>query len=228
MSPLALETAVRLTAWEVEKIAPSWHWADKPEAKLWHELVACILGSNVRFEQARDATQSLKFAGLLKWQTHLKRPTSWQRQMERFLRGDFGLRSRYRFPQLAASRICTTAQNIYGGGDGLKDLLKRSPDPSSARLKLIDLVHGVGPKQASLYLRNIGYAQEFAIIDRHVLQFMKLMGFSAELVRLTSFEQYVFLEQVLQTYTRSWQVSFASVDTAIWVVMRTCRPGRKG
>lgn len=201
-------------------------WICKTETQLWNELVACILGSNVRFEQARDAARILKITGLLSWRQHLSRASSWSAQIEAALRGRPQGKSLYRFPHLAATRICSTAENIYGNGRRIKDVLNSGSSPSEVREQLVNVACGVGPKQASLFLRNVGYAQDFAIIDRHVLQFIHLLGFSEEPVPPSSFKEYVFLEQVLRTYTSAWQVSFASVDTAIWVVMRTCRPGR--
>jgi len=226
MSPLGLEAAVRRTAEEVERMTDASSRNCRTETQLWYELVACILGSNVRFEQARDATRTLKTAGLLSWRQHLCRASLWSVQIERVLRGRPRRKSVYRFPRLAATRICSTAENIYGAGRRIMDVLNSGCTPSEVREQLVNLACGVGPKQASLFLRNVGYTQDFAIIDRHVLKFIHLLGFCDEPLPPSSFKEYVFLEQVLRTYTSTWQVSFASVDTAIWVVMRTCRPGR--
>ena len=83
---------------------------------------------------------------------------------------------------------------------------------------------GIGPKQASLFLRNIGYAKDLAILDTHILRYMSLVGLLPNLIQsVSTLRKYETVEGLLCSYSEKFQVSLAYIDIAIWVVMRTCR-----
>jgi N-glycosylase/DNA lyase len=80
---------------------------------------------------------------------------------------------------------------------------------------------GIGPKQASLFLRNIGYTDELAILDKHVLAYMGISGLAVNLKKaVNSLKGYKDLENILQTHARKFGLSLGYVDQAIWIVMR--------
>jgi N-glycosylase/DNA lyase len=80
---------------------------------------------------------------------------------------------------------------------------------------------GIGPKQASLFLRNIGFTEELAIFDTHLLRFMSLFGlFDQDIRPISSLRNYENLENHLRDYAKSAGYSLGCVDQAIWIVMR--------
>ena len=198
------------------------------EKGLWKELVACILGSNVRYEQAYSAVRGLGKEGLLSWESHIAKPARWEKEMANYLserrflpKRKNGLLCRYRYPRAAASRIKNTALAIYGNDLKIRTILMNSTSPMEARNNIINKSKGIGPKQASLFLRNIGYSNDFAVLDTHVVHYLMLAGImEVPADSLKSMNRYLQIEQLFQQYADSLQATAAEVDLAIWVLMR--------
>ena len=90
-----------------------------------------------------------------------------------------------------------------------------------ARRRLVELP-GVGYKQASLFLRNVGYAKNLAILDTHVLNYLVLVGVMQSRPRsVSSATIYERIEELLRSHARSLGHSVGCIDVAIWIVMRT-------
>ena len=135
-----------------------------------------------------------------------------------------GAGRKYRFPATGAKCVSTNLQQIYGSGQSLKSILRRCAEPSVARRYLSQTIYGVGPKQASLFLRNIGFTDSLAILDRHVLSYMSIVGLLPTVPRsVSSFGKYEVLEDRLSSYAYNCGHELSSLDLAIWVVMRVVK-----
>src|SRR5690348_14688695 len=187
LTPTILEEAVVGVAAQLPprlRVAIDWRTID--ERRLWRELIASILGSAVSFEQGIRALTLLDSAGLTNPPNRL---INYQADLEACLR-----RARYRFPACRSQHIANTAKRIYGVNTSLRTVLLQFSDPITARRRLVTLCVGLGPKQASLFLRNIGY-NDFAVLDRHVLAYLRRMRFIEESVTAaSSFATYEKLE----------------------------------
>jgi len=197
------------------------------EAELWRELVACILGSVVPFEAARTRVTHLESVGILKEarqiSCHPSLESRLSEELARPLRGtaESDLPVRYRFPHLRAKHISRTAEAIYGTGRSLRAILDSSPDERIARSRIVEIAYGIGPKQASLFLRNIGHAQRLAILDVHVLRFMTVVGLTnTPASAIQSISVYEQFERRFQEFADDECVGVGLLDVAIWVVMR--------
>jgi N-glycosylase/DNA lyase len=78
---------------------------------------------------------------------------------------------------------------------------------------------GMGPKQTSLFLRNVGWSWDVAILDVHVLSYMRLSRLASEnsVATLTAYER---LEDRLRAYALGRGEPLGRLDFAVWVVMR--------
>jgi N-glycosylase/DNA lyase len=78
---------------------------------------------------------------------------------------------------------------------------------------LSDLIPGLGYKESSHFLRNIGYSDHLAIIDVHIISFLKQMSLidSVNNVLLTR-RVYRELEKKLLGITSNLQLSLAAFD----------------
>ena len=66
---------------------------------------------------------------------------------------------------------------------------------------------GIGPKQSSLFLRNIGYAQDLAILDSHVMTYMKLMDLTPTRMKdVSKLATYEDVEERLAGYSHRLNV----------------------
>jgi N-glycosylase/DNA lyase len=226
-----LETAVKQVASCIPRPTAKPPWQEMEERTLWHELVACLLGSRVRFEHALSATARLQKLGLLDPATYGGNLSSLESRLVDALSTPIGgpavsgfLCQRYPYPRLRANHVKRTAENLYARGGSLCDLLHTCATPSLARKRLTAVAVGIGPKQASLFLRNIGYSDELAVLDVHVLRYMGLIGLIPKpIITVQGIHRYEKLERVLLGYASTLQANPAFLDIAIWVVMRVYR-----
>lgn len=205
------------------------NWNNFSEEQLWLGLVSCILSSRVRFETAAACAQHLYQTGLLNPSRIITEPKKFERRLEKELsmpifppfKGSRGCR--YRYSKSKANYIVRTALEIYSSGNSnLKCILVECLDEYEARNVLIDNAVGIGYKQASLFLRNIYYSENLAILDSHVIRYMTLLKMmkNCSKVKLSNKKTYLNLERQLWNYATLNDKSLSTLDIAIWIVMR--------
>jgi N-glycosylase/DNA lyase len=80
---------------------------------------------------------------------------------------------------------------------------------------------GIGPKQSSLFLRNIGFTDRLAILDTHVLRYMFILGLmNVRTKAVSTLTRYQEIEADLRSYSSRLGANLAYFDTAIWITMR--------
>jgi len=195
------------------------------EEDLWEELVCCVLSSQVKFELSQAVAQNLKRSGFLGIE---KVDDSYEGRLGEVLRSPVmvdGRSIRYRFPNTKAKQIAAAREKIYGSGASLQEILNRHSEPSELRTALVEIVPGLGMKQASMYLRNVSNSFELAIIDSHVLKYMNVMDLLKKVPSAISKAQYLVKENMLSEYAEKFSYPVGCVDYAIWIVMRVARKG---
>lgn len=230
ISSSTLEAAVvRVTA-EVARLRSRHTKLAFREEDLFFELMACILGSQVTFEMATAAAKQLRSSSVFSeiprarnaevltklLATELSRPIA---DPDSPCYG-----KRFRFWRTKARDIAQTAVKIYELFDGAKAFLSAAANENHARERLVEVSSGIGPKQASLFLRNIGFADNLAILDSHVLCYMTYLGMLVKLPRnLGTLQVYENAERTLIAYSKIIGYPLKFIDEAIWVVMRVAR-----
>lgn len=198
-------------------------WNAMSEDSLWVELVACLLGSGVAFEHAQSIVKDLSEKGLLEVQ-NLSIYREFETNIHRVL-----LERSYRFPKIRAEYIRNTAEMIYGEGLTITELLYSTENINETRSIIMKHAKGIGPKQSSMFLRNIGFSDDLAILDSHVLKYMFSVGLlDISIKTVSNMSIYKILEERLKEYSSYLQVKLSSLDTAIWVVMRVLQRGYAG
>lgn len=224
-----IENVVLKVSNEIERNGyPEENWDKFSENELFYELIACILGSRVRYETAKECAKRLKDEGLLNRDYLLRNPVLAEstifKELKRsiyppFTNGTTGVS--YPYSRSKAKFIVQTSYEIYyNQATTLKALLKNCIDEFEARDLLVEICMGIGPKQASLFLRNIYYTENLAILDSHVIQYMKMQGLHQGITKSITRNQYIIYEKKLSAYADSLNKSLAKLDVAIWVVMR--------
>ncbi len=120
----------------------------------------------------------------------------------------------HRYPR-ARTKYIVEARRFYGG---LADRLRGFPDAKAAREWLVENVKGLGYKEASHFLRNVGF-KDVAIIDRHILRFLKGKGLIEEVPRSISRGKYLELERLLLAIAGKLGISAGELDLYIWYRM---------
>jgi N-glycosylase/DNA lyase len=130
-----------------------------------------------------------------------------------------GKRRLYRFPRAKATHLAATWLAVSKAGGSLKALI--SGDVNGVRAWLVSNASGMGPKQASMFLRNCGVTYDLAILDRHVLNYMSAQGIcSGEQVSIAGLNQYGRYENRLRDHAQQMDCPVGLLDWAIWIVMR--------
>ena len=115
----------------------------------------------------------------------------------------------YRFTNRAAY-ICQNRRYRDIG-----NILKRFSNAHEAREWLVEHIKGLGYKEASHFLRNVGYT-DVAIIDRHVLRIMEHHGLIDEIPASLSRQQYLSMEERLRELANDVDVTLAELDLYLW------------
>lgn len=196
------------------------------EYDMRRELIGCILGSQVRYEMAVAAIENLEYAGLLDdaYWFDCKDAGFESRVLDVLLgRGNNrSHRGRYRFPKVRAKQLAQ-ARNALARVP-LASRLADSNAPTHLRKSLIADISGLGPKQASMFLRNIGKSYDLAILDTHVLRFMDMQGLLplAE-ARIGTVKGYEEAERIVIDYAYTLGYPAGYLDWAIWATMKAAR-----
>jgi N-glycosylase/DNA lyase len=184
----------------------------------------------VSFEVAGSAVEQLGRVGLLSEHRRSSRFSEYEMELELALlgvagEGENGQACRgYPFPRLRARQIRETAEFIYGRENTIRQLLNSAGGVRQARRRLASEMSGIGPKQASLFLRNIGYSDELAVLDVHVLTYMNWVGLiSGFITSIRTVEKYEETEEVFLKHARTVGLPAAYLDLAVWVVVRVVK-----
>ena len=118
----------------------------------------------------------------------------------------------HRFPRSRASYII--AARRYS--DSIKDVIASLNDPREIREWLIKNIRGIGLKEASHFLRNIGYSN-LAIIDFHILDLLDRYGI-IEKPKMMTKSRYLQIEDELRRLSRDAGLSLAELDLYLWYI----------
>jgi len=205
-------------------------WSSMTEDALWLELIACILGSRVRFEIAHSAVHRIEKMRLINQSRRSSRFAQYEQDIMGALCGESLTRdavepqSRYPFFRIRANQIRRAAERLYGECGSIREFLYDIRDVREARRRLVSEVAGLGPKQASLFLRNIGYAAHVAVLDVHVLTYMGWVGLTDRPVKSVSFVgKYESLEDAFIDHSNSFGYTLDRFDLAVWVVVKVTK-----
>ncbi|MEA5099184.1 MAG: hypothetical protein VB011_01535 [Bacteroidales bacterium] len=216
---IILENAVQNLMYKI-KIDNKDTWRNKLECDLLSELVLCILSSNIKYEVALLYTIKLKDEEYIKKAINNELEV---KQLYKCLLEPISINEnliRYRFPKSKSEQLFKTIKNIYGNKRTIKEILINAETSSEARNSLISICVGMGYKQSSMFLRNIGFCFDLAIIDTHIIDYLKLVDVLPSEIGDISKSTYLKIESLYSKYAKSKQFDINKLDVAIWNVMK--------
>jgi len=116
----------------------------------------------------------------------------------------------HRFPNTRARYIVDARKHK----NSLKDIVKMFNDDNELREWLVKNVKGIGYKEASHFLRNIGYTS-FAIIDFHIIDVLTKHNIIKKPKVLTK-RKYLEIENLLREIAGKSNVNLAELDLYLW------------
>lgn len=168
---------------------------DGSSDEIFDELCFCILTANF------NAERSMKI----------------QRQIgDRFLsfsESDLAKKLRelgHRFPNTRAKYVVDARKHK----NSLKDIVKTFNDDNELREWIVKNVKGIGYKEASHFLRNIG-CTSFAIIDFHIIDVLAKHNI-IERPKVLTKRKYLEIEDLLREIAGESNVNLAELDLYLW------------
>ena len=116
-------------------------------------------------------------------------------------------RNKHRFHNTKA-RYIAWARNFLD----IRDKVRREKDP---RAWLVKNVKGLGWKESSHFLRNVGYT-DYAIIDRHVLSLLHEHGYIKRRPASVTPKNYLLFEKKLARVCDELKMTQAELDLYLW------------
>ena len=229
-SVFKIQDVVLKVSYEAQSIVPTMP-SVRSENKLLSELVLCILSSQEKYEVALAVMKKLRKQNVLRVPKNktefreikkelkitLQNPVEYKSYGETFSR-------RLRFFVKKTQYIINTIENIYLNDLTIRKILLQEECIQETRKNIINYSYGLGPKQASMFLRNVGYHTEFAVLDKHVIDYMRLMGLTtiseASFSNITAYQK---IEMKLKSYADSFNLNLLHLDLAIWTTMRNLK-----
>jgi len=122
-----------------------------------------------------------------------------------------------RFRNVRARRIVEARR--FFSQDGrlkMKEELDAFADILVLREWLVRNIRGLGMKEASHFLRNIGLGLELAILDRHILKNLKRLDVIEKIPRSLSKPSYEQIEKKMKSFAEKIGIPMAELDLLLW------------
>ena len=126
------------------------------------------------------------------------------------------LKGKVRFQNNKAD-YCVCARGLFSNSEGLniKERLY-SNDAFKTREWLVKNVKGLGYKEASHFLRNIGLGKDLAILDVHILRNLKKYGVIKKIPSSMTKKRYLAIEDKMKGFARDIRIPLEELDLLFW------------
>lgn len=169
---------------------------DLREEKEWFsEMCFCLLTANSKAETAINIQREIGSDGFLKFS---------QEQIKEIIR-----KNKHRFHN-NKSKYIVEARKF----SNIKEIIKYKEE-FEARNWLAENIKGLGYKEASHFMRNVGY-KNLAILDRHILRLMLENGYIEEIPKSLNKNKYFEIEKKFNKIARDLKLSSAELDMYMW------------
>jgi N-glycosylase/DNA lyase len=163
--------------------------------QIFKELCFCIMTANCDAQRCIDAHESIDDGFL-----HLSRED---------LTKEFRV-NHYRFPNIRSDYIVEARENKQN----LYQMLKSNSEKEDVRNWIVKNIKGLGYKEASHFLRNIGY-KNYAIIDFHIVDVLAKYNLIEKPKTMTK-KKYFEIEELLKDVGNRLNLNMAELDLYLW------------
>ena len=163
--------------------------------QIFIELCFCIMTANCSAERCIDVQERMGdgFLTLSETQLPLK--------MKEY---------HYRFPNVRSSFIIEARKKIYQ----LENVIESHNGGNHLREWIVKNIKGIGYKEASHFLRNIGF-NEYAIIDFHIIDLLAKHNIVEKPKSMTK-TKYLEIEEILKSLGHRMNLNMAELDLYLW------------
>ena len=177
-------------------------WLNGSEKDLFKELVFCILTPQSKAEICWEAVNNLEKKGLLFKGNVNQLRKKIKNVRFRYKKAEYILEARRKF--------------IINGKPKIKEQIEKFKNIFEAREWVVKNVKGIGYKEASHFLRNIGIGENLAILDRHILKNLKLLGVINRIPESLSKKIYFEIEKKMKEFSKQIDIPLSHLDFILW------------
>jgi len=177
-------------------------WPMASDDDLFVELAFCLLTPQSKATVCWKAIENLRDTGVLWFGT--------SKDIVNYLGG-------VRFKYTKAENI-VKARNFFTLDDKLKikHMLSKFNNPFEMRDFLVRNIRGIGYKEASHFLRNVGLGRDLAILDRHILKNLRSLGVIEDIPRGLTRKRYMEIEEKMREFAKDLGIRMDFLDLILW------------
>jgi N-glycosylase/DNA lyase len=177
-------------------------WIEGGDKDIFEELSFCLFTPQSKAKLCWDAIERLRNKGLF-----FKGSPEEIREEIRDVRfknkkADYLVKARNFFSR--NGRVC------------IKSILSQFEDIHECREWLVKNITGLGYKEASHFLRNIGFGEEIAILDRHIMKNLKELKIIKDIPKSLSRSKYLDIEKRVLAFSRQIDIPLSHLDLILW------------
>ncbi|MGL5279006.1 MAG: N-glycosylase/DNA lyase [Cetobacterium sp.] len=178
-------------------------WKDGDNKDIFCELAFCILTPQSKARNAWKAISELRDNNLLF--------TGSEEEMLPFL-------NIVRFNRTKAKNLYILRKQMTdeNGKFITKDFFSTFNSAFEMREWIVKNIRGMSYKEASHFLRNVGFGQELAILDRHILKNLAALDVIKEVPKTVTPKLYKEIEEKLKEYCKEIDIPMENIDLLLW------------
>jgi N-glycosylase/DNA lyase len=177
-------------------------WETGDDKEIFAELIFCILTPQCKPKPCWNIVQKLRDSEIL-----LKGE---RKEIAALLAN-----ARFRYKKAA---YIVEARKLFIKNDRIliKQKLKEFRDILITREWLVANVKGIGFKESSHFLRNIGLEKNFAILDRHILRNLVIFGVIKKIPNSIPSKTYIKIELEMKKFSERIGIPMDALDLLLW------------
>ncbi len=177
-------------------------WDNGDDKDIFAELVFCILTPQSKAKMCWATVENLKSKNIL-----LKGKES------HILKELILIRFKYKKAHFIKK---AQEQFLKNGKPVIKSRISQFRDVYEIRDWLVSRVKGIGYKEASHFLRNIGKSENLAILDRHILKNLKLFSIIKNIPDSLLRKKYIEIEKRMKKFASNINIPLSHLDLLFW------------
>jgi len=121
-----------------------------------------------------------------------------------------------RFKNNKTEYLFSARNKFFCDNNSICNNIKKPESPVILREYLVKNVKGIGWKEASHFLRNIGLGPDIAILDRHIIRNLIDLGILKEYPKNLSKKEYKNIEEKMRKLSKELDIPMDTLDIVFW------------
>lgn len=177
-------------------------WKEADDKELFIELAFCLLTPQSKAKNAWKAIKTLTKSKVLFTGT------------SEVISKELNI---IRFKNKKAKYIVLAREKFNKNGKfHIRAILNDAGNIYEKRNWLLKNIKGIGYKEASHFLRNIGFVEDVALLDRHILKNLNLFNIINEIPKNITFSDYLIIEQKMKKFATDINIPLEYLDFVFW------------